>query len=310
MRKKIWVFSGLFILTSMFAMHYYVPLFVVQIKNPVIDTYRTNFYNTHRHAKIDETGFEKISFLSKDSLHLKANLYVTPNQPAKATIILVHGIRSSKEAYDSIARWLSAKGYNSVALDLRAHGESEGEYCTFGYYEKQDISVLIDYLEQDYHLKTPFGIWGHSLGAAVSLQALSVDKRLKFGILESIYADFTQISKDYATHWTGLESDWLNDYLLERAGDIACFPVESVNPVTCAQNVQQPVLMIHGSDDTQIKPEYSQQVFQKLASKNKQIFYVKKAGHNNIHQVGGTELFSRILGFIDKKGRKELLLDY
>ena len=47
-----------------------------------------------------------------------------------------------------LSTFLSENGFNSVALDLRAHGESEGQLCSFGVNEKKDIQKLIDYLPQ------------------------------------------------------------------------------------------------------------------------------------------------------------------
>ena len=297
-RKLIFAFTIL-LMVGFWFIHYYVPLFVVEIHNPVIKTARVTLYNKskdlmhHTHPSV-----RPISYYSSDSLLLKANIFPAEVQPAKANIILVHGIRSSKESFTSVALWLNTLGYNAIAVDLRAHGESQGQYCTFGYYEKQDISQLIDYLQEKQHLQGNFGIWGHSLGGAVSLQALAIDKRLKFGIIESTYADFSTISKDYGKHFIGFEPEMLNDYVLQRAGTIAHFPIDQVDPVDFAKRIQQPVLMIHGDHDHQINFAYGQQVYKRLSSNNKDFILVKNAGHNNLHKIGGQKLLNQINSFL------------
>ena len=66
----------------------------------------------------------------------------------KGTIILLHGIRSNKSHFNDLSNYLSTNGFNSVALDLRAHGESEGKFCSFGVNEKRDVKKLIHFLEK------------------------------------------------------------------------------------------------------------------------------------------------------------------
>ena len=64
----------------------------------------------------------------------------------------------SELVYTAIA-YAKEQGYSSIAIDLRAHGRSEGEYCTYGYYEKEDIAQIIsDYLR--YNPDAKIGIWG------------------------------------------------------------------------------------------------------------------------------------------------------
>ena len=297
-RKLIFTFTIL-LLVSVWFIHYYAPLFVVEIHNPVIETARATLYNKNEDLKRNtHSSVRSIKYYSLDSLSLKANIFLAEAQPAKANIILVHGIRSSKESFTPVALWLNKLGYNAIAIDLRAHGESQGQYCTYGYYEKQDISQLIDYLQEQEHLQGNFGIWGHSLGGAVSLQALATDTRLTFGIIESTYADFKTISKDYGKHYVGFEPNTLNDYILQRAGTIAHFPIDQVNPIDFAKRIQQPVLMIHGDNDRQINFTYGKQVYDQLSSKHKDFILVKNAGHNNLHQIGGQVLLNQIKSFI------------
>jgi len=35
----------------------------------------------------------------------------------------------------------------TILVDSRAHGQSEGEYCTYGFYERDDISKIIDFIQ-------------------------------------------------------------------------------------------------------------------------------------------------------------------
>ena len=67
-------------------------------------------------------------------------------------------------------------------LNLRGHGESRGTYCTFGYKEKYDIVSVIDEIMLDKRLSKNIGIWGQSLGGAIALQTMAIDKRIKYGV--------------------------------------------------------------------------------------------------------------------------------
>jgi pimeloyl-ACP methyl ester carboxylesterase len=54
--------------------------------------------------------------------------------------------------------------FDVLAYDSRAHGESGGNACTYGYYEKRDLSRAIDLIGL-----RPVVALGISLGAAVAL---------------------------------------------------------------------------------------------------------------------------------------------
>ncbi len=243
---------------------------------------------------------EQLDILTKDNLHLSAYLIRTDKKTQKGTIILLHGIRSRKENNLAISKMLSDKGYNSVIIDLRAHGLSQGKYCTFGYHEKHDIKTLIDTLYTYEDLNLNLGIWGQSLGGAVSLQTLEIDERLNFGIVESTFADFRTIAHDYFRRYLGFKlPTFLINYIISRAEKIAEFEVDKVNPSKSAKNISKPMLVAHGIDDEKIKFEYGKIIFNNLASKNKEFINIANSNHSNLREVGGNEYFEKVIKFIE-----------
>src|ERR1051326_4103890 len=80
----------------------------------------------------------------EDSIVLKGWYLFSKKDSALGTIILLHGIGSCKEAMINFADTLTKDGYNCILYDSRAHGESGGMNCTFGYYERRDVSAFID----------------------------------------------------------------------------------------------------------------------------------------------------------------------
>src|SRR5205823_2216703 len=83
--------------------------------------------------------------------------------------VLLHGYGDAKVGAIAWAPTLHALGFNILALDLRAHGESDGRYCTARYFERHDVSQVIDELKRqrpaDVRRVVMFGI---SMGAAVA----------------------------------------------------------------------------------------------------------------------------------------------
>ncbi len=282
-----------FLCLVFFSAVYYAPLTIVEVKNPLVKMGRS--FLQPASVPLAQQDFTSLSFESFDGLHLVANVYTVSH--AKATIILLHGIRSNKEQWYPTALWLNAQGYNAVALDLRAHGQSEGRYCTFGYKEKKDVSALIHYLKQK-GFAQPYGIWGHSLGGAIALQTMAYVPDIKFGIIESAYAGFSEIVHDYAHYYVPFVPDFLNDWWIKSAAEKAGFSPSKVSPLKAANSLKQPVLIVHGQADKKIKVNNALRLFEKIKSKEKGLLLIPKAGHNDIHRVGGKKFFQRIALFL------------
>lgn len=298
-RSKIIRLAGwflAFLCLVFFSAVYYAPFTIVEVKNPLVQIGRS--FLLPKPSAIPQQNFTSISFETFDGLHLAANVYTVPH--AKATIILLHGIRSNKEQWHPTALWLNAQGYNAVALDLRAHGQSEGRYCTFGYKEKKDVSALIHYLKHK-GFEQPYGIWGHSLGGAIAMQSLAYEPDIKFGIIESAYAGFPEIVRDYAHYYVPFAPDFLNDWWTKTAAEKAGFSPLAVSPLTIAGKITQPVLLIHGQADKKINVNNANRLFKKIKSKDKHLLLVPKAGHNDIHWVGGKKFFQKIAFFLKRQ---------
>jgi pimeloyl-ACP methyl ester carboxylesterase len=270
---------------------------IIQINSDLYHQLKAKHLPTTPH---DDSDSEVLTYTSNDGLKLVALLVKSDSLPAKGTVILVHGIRSGKEYYLPVSKRLARNGYNSVLVDLRAHGQSEGDYCTFGFYEKQDISVLVDSLSHRKDIGSNFGIWGNSLGAAVSLQALSIDKRIEFGVIESTFTDFRTIVHEYAENTIGINLSFVNDYSVWWAEQLGDFLAEEVKPIEAAKNIHQPVIVVHGNADRNIDIKYGKQNFECLASNDKEFIEVPGAAHMNVWKVGGEVYFNRVIGFINR----------
>lgn len=273
---------GLFI-----AVHFGLPRLILDTKATQIASYYKPPLNDNQ---------KLIQFTNQDNDTLAAILSKAKSKE-RGTIILLHGIRGYKEYFQELTAMLNDSGYNTLALDLRAHGSSGGEYCTYGFYEKYDVQSAVDYLETQ-GLDSNIGLWGQSLGGAIALQALAIEPRLKFGIVESTFSEFATIVDDYSERMFGFSIPWVNEYALYRAGKIANFEPNKVSPKTSAMSITQPVFIAHGTADKHIKFDYGKENFDHLASEKKVFLPMKGAVHHNVWQVGGQKYFDEVFNFL------------
>lgn len=239
-----------------------------------------------------------VSITTKDSIHIQGVFMQTEKQP-KATIILLHGIKGYKEHFDDLSQVLSDSGYNTLAIDLRGHRNSGGQYCTFGYSEKYDVQSVIDFLLNEQKVDSNIGIWGQSLGGAIALQTLAIEPRLKFGIIESTFGDLDTIIQDYATRTIGFNFPLLGKYLVYRAGQIAEFEPQQVSPRIASKSITQPMFLAHGNKDVRIKLEYNKQNFNNLKSENKTFLEIDGANHLNLWEMGADDYFGSVFKFLN-----------
>jgi uncharacterized protein len=256
---------------------------------------------------------EHLSILTRDSIWLKA-LYISGSTAGgRATqqannsttpqlcLVMIPGISGCKEFFLPTAQYFAQHGISTLLLDQRAHGESGGEYCTFGFREKHDVSSAVDtLLARHPHLR--LGVMGHSLGGAVALQALAEDERLQFGIVESTFHSLEAVVEQYGKNYFGVRSPWLARHTLDKAAAIAHFDPYAVKPFESAERIQQPVFMAHGDADERIPLAFGRINFEHLVSPQKEWHTVRGAGHNTMWLRGGEQYREAMMRFLERQG--------
>lgn len=288
------------ILLGFICIHFLVPRILTEKRNSLTEALRGKKDTVNYFKTIDTSKYKqkKLSIPSYDGLALSSLLTYTNAHSVKGTIILVHSSGSTKYSFLELSDLLARNGFNAIAIDLRAFGESEGRYSTYGVKEKKDIQSIINYLIKHEKLNT-FGIWGKSLGGAVALQAMALDKRIEFGIIESAFTDFKTNMDTYFTRVTGLELKPFTNYVTNRAGTIGDFDADDASPIRYCERITQPILVVHGTNDIVFKLKYGKANFDKIPSKKKAFIKIDNAGHTNIWNVGGETYFNSVLEFMN-----------
>ncbi|MBN1573862.1 MAG: alpha/beta fold hydrolase [Deltaproteobacteria bacterium] len=218
------------------------------------------------------------------------------------TFIVLHGQNDNRIGSLKYSGMLARAGYNVLAYDHRYHGLSEGDFCTFGYYESHDVSSAVDYLEKrgDCNLEQ-LGVLGESMGAAIAIMAAANDDRIKLLIEDSSYPSLPIIVSDYAKALYGLPRFPIVDSALLLAGIRAHFKPSEVAPILAIKEVVVPTLILHCDGDLNIKPEYSTEMYDAAGAEDKEIYFFSGCTHTMGYE-DYTDMYEElVLSFIKKR---------
>ncbi len=239
---------------------------------------------------------ENVAVETFDGLKLNC-WFVRQKKKARGTIIYLHGVGDCKIAGVPFARSLYDRGFNIFLYDSRQHGESEGYYCTYGFYEKHDVSAIISYLQSRKGIKIgKIGIFGTSMGGAVAIQAAAIDSRIACVISEGSYTALRIVFVDYQKRIIKLPWHFLRNIALMQSQKMANFKARLVAPIKDIKRVHVPILIVHGKNDSFIKSDYSQLLFD-AANEPKRLILIEGAGHNDVWEVGGRTYKNAIASF-------------
>jgi pimeloyl-ACP methyl ester carboxylesterase len=211
--------------------------------------------------------------------------------PRCGTIVFLHGRNQNREAGLPLAERLVPLGYEVVAYDSRAHGESGGIFSTFGYFERKDVSRALDAIGADRVI-----LVGVSLGAAVALQAAAEDPRVAGVVSVSGFSSMEQVIRDRFPPFVPEVDVQAAFREVEREAGMR---VEDADVVAAARRIEVPVLLLHGSDDRFVPPVHSVRIFQALRGP-REIVIVRGAGHSDVlrHEEG----WAALRGWLERRG--------
>ena len=233
--------------------------------------------------RLDEAGVER-------SPHLRG------------TVILLHGRGGTKDNMLTVAQRFVAANFRCVVYDARAHAESEGKICTYGKQEKDDLTVVLDFVERKIEEQGetlgPVLAFGSSLGAAVTLQAAPQEKRIVGVVAVAPFASLDQV----ITRAIGkVTRNRLPDFLRNWIFQYACWrgridPAE-VRPEESAKQIEAPVFVVHGEKDGVIPLEHAERIFENLPAGPHRFAMIPGAFHGNVLAEGGDDLYEEMIHF-------------
>jgi alpha-beta hydrolase superfamily lysophospholipase len=209
--------------------------------------------------------------LQGDGIVLRGWRFQAP-AASQGTVILLHGSADNRASGVGAAQHLLQRGFTVLTYDSRAHGESGGRACTYGFFEKRDLRHVIDTVGQ-----RPIILLGTSLGAAVALQAAAEDDRISGVIAVSSFSDLRTVATERAPFFATRREIAEAFRLAETQ---AGFEVNAVSPVAAASQIRVPVLLIHGAADRETPPDHSRRIYLALRGE-KRLLLVPGRGHEN-----------------------------
>jgi pimeloyl-ACP methyl ester carboxylesterase len=175
-----------------------------------------------------------------------------------------------------IAERFTPQGYDVLAYDSRAHGQSGGEHCTYGFHERRDVSRALDAVGAAEAI-----LFGSSMGGAVALQAAAVEPRIRGVIAQSAFADLGEVVRERARRFGPLVRASEVRAALRLAEQQASFRVDDVSPRTAAAAIRVPVLLVHGERDRETPADHSRRIYAALGGPRR-LLVVPGAGHNDV----------------------------
>jgi len=243
-------------------------------------------------------SYEKSDEMAGEQIEL-SGWFIPGESVDSPTFIVLHGHSDNRIGSLKYAGMLGRAGYNVLIYDQRHHGLSDGDFCTYGYYESYDVSAAIEYLETRGDCDTAhLGIVGESFGGAVAIMAAAEDKRIDLLVEDSAYSAFETIITDQARALYGLPKFPFVYSALFLAGIRADFSPDAVEPVSAVEHVFVPTLILHCLGDVDTRPEYSQMMFDASGAEVKELHYFDGCTHTMGYEDHTREYEEIVLGFI------------
>jgi hypothetical protein len=250
-----------------------------------------------------QAELQEVNITASDSIVLKG-WYVRPQNFNNNTVVLTHGITDNREGVAGYAEIFLKHGYAVLLPDARAHGESGGEFATYGVKEADDLHRWVSWLYAHDSPQCVYG-FGESYGAALILQSLAAEPRYCAVAVEDAFSTAREMSYERVSGFLHL-GDWFGRTLGRPIIATAVFysrmrygiDLLQPSPLDAVRHSQVPVLLIHGVLDRSINPRHSV-ILSKAAPDHVQLWLVPNAQHTGAWRAARDEFESRVLGWFE-----------
>lgn len=224
---------------------------------------------------------EHVTIRSRDGLTLHGDLFPAEN-PSKRTAILCHGYTScGMNDCPTMAEYFMERGYNTLIVDHRSHGKSEGQYVGFGILDRFDCLKWIEYVIGRLGKESEIVLYGVSMGASTVLMASGADefpKNVKAIISDCAFTSPYDVFKHILKRDYHLPPRPIMDINERMCREKAGYGFRDYSTLDAVKKAPCPILFIHGKEDKFVPTDMTLKNYEACTGE-KRLLLVDNAGH-------------------------------
>ena len=211
------------------------------------------------HSYVMDSPYEEIFLDAEDGARLNGLHFKAEN--SKGTILYYHGNAGDLQRWGQITQFFVDLNYSVIVMDYRGYGKSTGKRSMEALYA--DSELWYDYAKQHYS-ENEIILYGRSLGTTFATYIASRNQ-VKNLVLESPFYSIEDVAR---SKFPILPVKSLLHYK---------FPTyQFINKVNC------PITIYHGEDDSVIKYDQGERLFESIEKDAKTLISIPNGGHNDL----------------------------
>lgn len=225
----------------------------------------------------------------------------SPDTAPRGTVLILHGIYDKKTTMVGFARILAKElEVRSVTVDLRGHGESSGDFLTYGIREASDLAALLDELERRQLLVDPVAVYGPSFGASAAIQLAQEERRVQTVVAVAGFASLQDMLVPFVDHFHPKLAPFLPpawaDSVLTRANALSGVDLQTIDNTAAVRESDARFLFMHGANDEIIPVADARRLFEACGpTRCRLVVFPSK---NHAESMSGSALRSETLAWI------------
>ncbi len=243
--------------------------------------------------------YENVSFISQAKDNLELDGWFLPASSNKV-VLIVHGWGGNRATFIDLAQYLQRQNINVLTFDLRG-GTGKN---TYGQRESGDVAGAVDWLVNTKAFEaTNIALIGNSMGGAAVIDYSANHTVGAVVLLNSVInLKHTKnfFARDYNLIFPNIYAAGVT--FVERV----IYGVRPINPVDVFNNIQAPILVLHGTDDQKSPVQDVYDLQKNVSNRNQNVTFiiVPNAGHTFFEEKDTSEhsqYSQQIYEFIQKQ---------